>query len=86
MASVATSSLIWTRLGSIAGAVGRDGSTPISFSITAFTTAMGHSVSTSNLGFSTMAVEPWTTIQIAPLVGGFCTPGSCSHGIGLLVS
>jgi hypothetical protein len=86
MASVATASVVWTGFGSVAGTVGGDGSTPVSFSITASTTAMGLSVPTSNSGFSTRTVEPWTTVGIAPLAGGFCTLGSCSRGTKLLVS
>jgi hypothetical protein len=86
MASVATASVVWTGFESVAGAVGGDGSTPVSFSITVSTTTMGLSVPTSNSGFSTMTVEPWTTVGIAPLAGGFCTLGSCSYSIELLVS
>jgi hypothetical protein len=58
MASVATKSVVWIGFRSVAGAVGGDGFVLVNFSITASTIAMGHSVPTSSLGFSTMAVEP----------------------------
>ena len=72
---MATTSVIWIGFGSIAGAIGGSGSTSVSFSIIASTTAMGLLVPTSDSGFSTMAVEPWTMVQIAPLVGGFSPSG-----------
>jgi hypothetical protein len=84
--SLATVSVVCIGFGSVAGIVDGEGSLPISVSITASSIAMGHSVPTSNSGFSTMAVEPWTTVRIAPLGGGFYILGSGSHGTGLLVS
>ena len=86
MPSVATALVVWIGFRSIAGAVGGDGFILVSFSITASTIAMGLLVSTSSSGFSTMAVEPWTTVRIAPLAGGFCILGSCSRNTRLLVS
>ena len=47
MAFVATISVVWIGFGSVADVVGGDGCAPVSFSITASTIVMGHSVPTS---------------------------------------